>query len=398
MSSPPLPLSGVRVLDLATVLAGPVTATFLGDFGADVVKVEEPGRGDFTRGGSDGARSPMWAQEARNKRSITLNMREERGRELLRRLVPHFDVVVTNFRPPTLAEWGLEPADLLALNERAVIMCLTGYGLTGPYKDRGAFDRTASAFSGLTYVSGYPDRDPVRTGYAVIDYMGAYLAAFAVVTALYHRDVQGGKGQVIDLALYEAGFRASEDALVRYATEGTTRERLGNRNRHVVPASDFTTQDGRLLTVHAGTDPLFRKLMRVVGRPELSSDPRFATRDARSVHQEELYAILGDWVGSHTAEHASEMLNAAGVPASPIMSIRDIAEDPHYTARESFVTVEDEDHGALPMVAPLPHLSATPGRIRTLGPALGSSNDAVFKDLLGLSQETIDELRRARII
>lgn len=229
-----LPLEGIRVLDLSTVLAAPVTATFLGDFGAEVVKVEEPGRGDFTRGTPTGARSPYWAQEARNKKSVTLDLRTERGRSLVRDLVPHFDVVITNYRPPTLVKWGLDPDSLRALAPDAILVYVTGYGLTGPYRDRGSFDRIASAFAGLTHVTGDPDRPPVRSGYSTIDYMAAYLGAFSVVTALYHRDTAGGGGQVVDLALYEAGFRASEDALASYATTGQVRERLGNRNPKIV--------------------------------------------------------------------------------------------------------------------------------------------------------------------
>lgn len=393
-----LPLAGVRVLDLATVLAAPIAATFLGDFGAEVVKVEEPGRGDFTRGTEDGSRSPNWAQEARNKKSVTADLRTPRGQQLVRELVPHFDVVVTNFRPPTLESWGLDPASLQRLNPRAVLAYITGYGLTGPYRDRGAFDRIASAFAGLTYTSGYPEQPPVRSGYALIDYMSGYLAAFAVVTALYHRDVQGGQGQIIDLALYEAGFRASEDALTSYATTGVVRERLGNRNPRVVPASEFTTADGRLLSIHAGTDSLFGKLATLMGRADLVSDPRYANRTARVENQAELYALIAQWTQQHTAEEASTLLNEADIPASPLMSIADIAVDPHYTKRGTVVTVHDEEYGALPMVAPLPHLSATPGQIRSLGPVLGSSNEEIFGGLLGLSEQDLHQLHDDGVI
>ncbi|MFJ6513037.1 CaiB/BaiF CoA transferase family protein [Streptomyces sp. NPDC091406] len=393
-----LPLAGIRVLDLSTVLAAPVTATFLGDFGAEVVKVEEPGRGDFTRGTADGARSAYWAQEARNKKSVTLDLRTAAGRRIVRDLVPHFDVVVTNYRPPTLRSWGLDPDTLQRIAPRAVLVYVTGYGLTGPYSDRGSFDRIASAFAGLTYVTGDEDRAPVRSGYSTIDYMAAYLGAFSVVTALYHRDTAGGGGQVIDLALYEAGFRASEDALAAYATTGQVRERLGNRNPKIVPASDFTTRDGRRVSIHAGTDALFRRLATVMGRPRLAACEQYATRSARAHHADTLYKVITDWAAAHDADNLVELLSDAGIPASPLMSIADIATDPHYRERGTLVTVDDPDFGALPMPAPMPRLSKTPGSIRSTGPALGAHNTEVYQGVLGLSRDEISALRTAGVI
>ncbi|WP_405851127.1 CoA transferase [Streptomyces sp. NBC_01369] len=393
-----LPLEGIRVLDLSTVLAAPVTATFLGDFGAEVVKVEEPGRGDFTRGTPTGARSPYWAQEARNKKSVTLDLRTERGRSLVRDLVPHFDVVITNYRPPTLVKWGLDPDSLRALAPDAILVYVTGYGLTGPYRDRGSFDRIASAFAGLTHVTGDPDRPPVRSGYSTIDYMAAYLGAFSVVTALYHRDTAGGGGQVVDLALYEAGFRASEDALASYATTGQVRERLGNRNPKIVPASDFTTSDGRRLSLHAGTDPLFRKLAALMGTPEIADAPEYATRAARAENADSLYAAIADWVAAYTAADLAKRLNEAGIPASPLMTIADIAADPHYRERGTLVTVQDPEFGELPMPAPVPRMSETPGSIRTTGPALGEHNAEVYQGLLGIDAEQLAALRGDGVI
>ncbi|HEY3687131.1 MAG TPA: CoA transferase [Streptosporangiaceae bacterium] len=396
------PLRGIRVLDVSTVLAAPVTATFLGDFGAEVVKVEEPGRGDFTRSGPGaagaGGRSLQWAQEGRNKKSVTIDLRTERGQALLRDLVPHFDVVVTNYRPPTLERWGIGPEALRTANPRAVLVYLTGYGLTGPYRDRGAFDRVASAFSGLTYVSGDPDRPPVRSGYAVIDFMAAYMAAFATVTALYERDHNGGTGQVIDLGLYEAGFRASENALLAYSATGQVRERLGNRNPGVVPASDFATADGRRVSIHAGTDPLFRRLAKVIGRPDLADDPRYADRPGRVANQDALYAIITAWAAAHDADAIVAELSAADIPAAPLMSVADIAGDPHYRERGTVREVHDPDHGDLLMAAPLPHLSGTPGEIRTLGPELGAHTDEILGGLLGLTPDDLATLRADQVI
>lgn len=385
-------LAGVRVLDAATILAGPVTATILADFGAEVVKVEEPRVGDFTR--VSGHRSPAWLQEGRNKRSIGIDLRTPAGQEVLHRLVPHFDVVITNFRPPTLERYRMLPEDLEPLNPQAVLLYLTGFGLTGPYRDRGAFDRIASAYSGQTYVTGEPDRPPVRSGYAVIDYMSAYLAAFAVMGALYHRDVRGGPGQVIDLALYEAALRASEDSVASHGLTGQVRERLGNRNPAIVPASDFDTADGRRVSLHAGTDTLFARLTSVMGVPELADDPRFVDRPARSAHQDELYPIIAAWVAGLPADQVVARLSDADVPATPVMSVADLADDPHVRQRGSLITFPDAELGDVAMVAPLPRMSATPGTVRWAGPALGAHTEEVLRDLLGLDDEGIADLRR----
>lgn len=396
----PSALAGVKVLDVSAVLAAPVTATMLGDFGADVVKVEEPRVGDFTRRGADrpGGRSLEWVQEARNKRSITLDLRRERGRQILHALIGHFDVLVTNYRPPTLQAWGLDPDAIQRRHSRLIALYVTGYGLTGPYRDRGAFDRVASAFAGLTYVSGYPDGPPVRTGYAVIDYMTAYLGAFSVVTALYHRDHHDGGGQVIDLALYEAGFRASEGALLRYACNGDIRERSGNHSPDVVPASDFETADGRRLAIHAGTESIFGRLIGAMGQPQLAEDPRFSTYEARVANQDDLYAIIAEWAATCQSDALIDALAAARIPAAPIMTIADIAADPHYVSRGTVMPWKDEEHGELLMVSPIPKMSATPGAVRSAGPSLGAHNAEVYGSILGLSQRQIAELQEQGVI
>ena len=397
-----LPLAGIRVLDLATVLAAPVAATMLGDFGAEVVKIEAPGTGDFTRGAAEnssaGRRSLQWVQEGRNKKSVTIDLRTAAGQQLVRDLVPHFDVVVTNFRRPTLEKWGLTPEQLHELHPTGVIASLTGYGLTGPNQDRGAFDRIASAYSGLTYVTGELGGPPMRSGFAMIDYSAAYLAAYAIVMCIYHRDVNGGSGQIIDLALYEAGFRASEDALLDYTVNGRIRSRNGNLNTAIVPASDFTTADGRWVSVHAGTDSLFHRLVATLEMQDLEFDPRFASMSDRVANQEELYSIIAKWMIGQRAEAAVDLLNQSGVPAAMIMSIADIAADPHYRVRGTIVDVKDEEYGVLSMVAPLPQLSETPGRIQSLGPALGEHTSEVLTETLGLSEQTLLALQQAGVI
>lgn len=392
-------LEDIRVLELSTVLAAPVAATFLGDFGAEIIKVEEPGRGDFTRTAArePGGRTPMWAQEGRNKRSITIDLHRPDGQDLVRRLAARSDVVVTNFRPTTLERWSLTPVELLGVNGQLVVLAVTGYGQTGPYRNRGSFDRVASAFSGHTYVSGEPGRPPMRAGFSVVDFMSAYLGAFAVMVALRHRD-QGGGGQIIDLALYEAAFRATESAYVDYAVTGRFRERTGNRNPLMVPATESETADGRRVAYHAGTPSLFARLAQAIGRPELTEDPRFADPRNRVLHQKDLYAMIDEWIATMTASDVIEQLSASDIPCSQVMSMSDIAEDPHYRERKAFEWHEDPEFGPLPLNAPVPKLSKTPGRIRGLGESLGASTEAVCRDLLGLSADEIAELRRTGVL
>lgn len=395
-----LPLQGIKVLDASTVLAAPVCATMLGDFGAEVIKVEQPNVGDFTRRDAEvmGARSLQWVQEARNKKSITIDLHQREGRELLGELVRRVDVFITNFRPPTLEKWDLMPDDVMALNERVVALYITGYGLTGPYHDRGAFDRIASAFAGLTYVSGEREGEPVRTGYALVDYMTAYLGAYSVMLALWDRETKSGKGQAIDLALYEAGFRASEDALQRFSANGAVRGRSGNTNPKVVPANDFVTKDGRRIAVHAGTDALFERLVRAIGMEELASDPAYCTHHGRVRNQEALYSRLAEWFSLHELAEVSALLVENDVPMAPVMNIADIAGDPHYRERGTIVECDDADHGRLLMTAPLPRLTRTPGSVRSLGPVLGADNEEIFGGLLGLSEADLGGLRERGVV
>lgn len=381
-----LPLANVKVLDVADLLAGPVAATFLADFGAEVVKAQLPQ--------AQSIRHVYGLHENRNKKSITLDLRTESGRRLLERLLPLFDVAVFSYRPPTLEGWGLDPPSLHGRRPRLVALYVSGYGQTGPYRTHGAFDRVASAFAGATHVSGEPDRPPVRAGYPLIDYMTAYLGAFAVMVALYHRDLHGGAGQVIDLALYEAAFRASATSLTDFSLLGTIPQRHGNLDPRAVPASNFLASDGRWITLHAGADPLFRRLAAVMQRPDLLDDERFATMDARLANQEALYAIIAQWAAAKSSDELVEILNAVEVPVSKLLDIAEIARDPHYLARGTIRQVVDEQYGELLMVAPLPALSETPGSIRSLGPAPGAHNAEVYGGWLGLSDDEIAEHAR----
>ncbi len=394
-----LPLEGIVVLDFATLLAGPVCATFLGDFGATVIKIEKPKEGDPTRRKliePDG-RGAGWLLEGRNKKPVTIDLHTEEGQKLAHKLAAKADVAVINFRPGQAEAWNLGAEDLHKTNPNLIVLQVSAYGQTGPYGRKGGFDRTISAFAGLTYVTGYPDRPPVRSGYATVDYMTAYLGAFGVMMALYNRDVNNSGGEVIDLSLAEAGFRASESALVDYSLTGRIRERTGNRNLGVVPADDFETKDGRTLVINAGVPTLWKRIVHAMGMPELLEDPRFIGFE-RIKNQEELYKIIAEWVKGLTAEEALNILDEAKVPADIIRNIEDLAHDPHMRAREAVVEIEDPEKGKVLVPGVFPKLTKHPGRIKYLGIKLGQCNQEIYRDFLGLSPEEIKTLEEKGVI
>jgi crotonobetainyl-CoA:carnitine CoA-transferase CaiB-like acyl-CoA transferase len=395
-----LPLEGIVVIDFATILAAPVAATFLGDFGALVIKVERPGVGDPNRGltlNEDG-RSPIWLNESRNKKTVTLNLKTPEGIRLAHKLAEKSDVVLLNFRPGKAEALGIGPEDLHRNNPNLIISLVSAYGQTGPYSPKGGFDRTASAFSGMTYVTGYPDQPPVRSGYAMVDYMSAYLNAFGIMMALYNRAVNNSGGEVIDVSLAEAAFRSSESALMEYSLTGKIRERSGNRNIGFVPAEDFETRDGKILVINAGTDPLFEKLALVMGKSELLQDPLFSTRPARNKNQEKLYEIVADWVKGITAAEGLKLLDDVGVPTDLVRNIAELAQDPHMLEREAVLPFQDPEKGKVLIPGVFPKLAKSPGRVEFLGARLGEHNHEIYGGFLGLSPEEIEELEANNVI
>ncbi len=397
---PPLPLEGLRVLDVSSILGAPVTATFLADFGAEVIKVELPEEGEPTRSrpGPLPGLSFIWLQESRNKRSITLDLHHSEGQMLLRRLASLSDALIENFRPGTLERWNLSPEALLAENPRLVIFRFSGFGQTGSNRAKGAFDRIASAYGGVQYVSGSPDAPPMRAGYALADYMGAYVGAFAMMLALYWRDASGGGGQVIDLALYEPVLRASEMSIPQHHHTGYVRERTGNYNPFVVPSSTFQTADRKWIVIGANTDRLWERLANAMERADLLDDPRFSDLDARCQNADDLYPVIEEWVKSKEAEALLDLLEDAQVPVGMVNSIADIFQDHHIQERGNIELVNDPRFGELAVPAVLPKFSETPGSIRHLGPDLGADNSHVYGDLLGLSDAEIEELKRKQVI
>ncbi|GIW43990.1 MAG: CoA transferase [Candidatus Binatia bacterium] len=394
-----LPLDGIRVLDLGTRIAAPFAATLLAEFGAEVIKVELPGSGDFLRhiGPFEGGYSLWWAVENRGKKSITLDLRKPQGREIFLRLVPKVDVIVENFQPGTLEGWGLDFATLRQFNPNIILARVSVYGQSGPYARRPGLDRIGIAFGGLLYLTGYPDRPPVRPGILVADYLTAVFNAFAILLALLHRQ-RGGSGQWIDLALYESVFRVLEYTVAAYDRLGAVREREGNRLRNSAPLDNWETKDRQFVCIVAAGDVLFRRLVGAMGRPELAEDPRFATLEARVAHADEIHAIVGDWVRQHTAAEIENILVAAEVPVSRVYSIADIFADPHYVARGNIVSVSDPVLGSIRMQGVYPRLSETPGRIASGAPRLGEHNEEIYGGWLGLSSREQERLRELGVI
>jgi crotonobetainyl-CoA:carnitine CoA-transferase CaiB-like acyl-CoA transferase len=400
------PLAGLRVLDLGTRIGAPFAATLLADLGAEVIKVELPGQGDFMRtiGPFVDGYSLFWAVEGRNRKSVTLDLRKTAGQELCRRLVAQSDVVVENFQPGTLEGWGLGYDALAAVNPAVILTRVSVYGQDGPYRDRPGLDRNGIALGGLLYLTGYPDRPPVRPGLIVSDYLTAVFNAFAIVSALYERDRraretgQPPRGQWVDLSLYESILRIMEHTLATYDRLGVVREREGNRLRNSAPLDNWETKDGKWVCIIAAGDGLFPRLARAMGREDLLAEPRFQTMATRAQHGDEINGIVADWVRARTSREIQDVLEAHEVPFGVAYSVADIFADPHVQARGDIETVTDPMIGPVRMQGVYPRFSRTPGAIRSGAPILGAHNDEVFGDLLGLDAEAREALRRDRVI
>ena len=396
-----LPLEGLRILDAGTRIGAPFAATLLADFGAEVWKIELPGQGDFMRtiGPFDNGYSLFWAVEGRNKKSITLDLRKPRGQDLFKRLVPLADAIVENFQPGTLEGWGLGYEVLEALNPKIILTRATVYGQDGPYRDRPGLDRNGIAHGGLLYLTGYPDRPPVRPGIIISDYVTGIFNALSILIALYERDAGGsGRGQSVDLALYESMFRLMEHTVASYDRLGVVREREGNRLKNSAPLDNWETRDGQFVSIIAAGDGLFPRLAKAMDRPDLLQDPRFKTLADRAQHADEINAVVAAWCRSRTAEEIERILVDAQVPVCRAFSIRDIFADPHYAARGDIALVDDPTIGPVKMQGVYPRLSRTPGAIRRGAPRLGEHNREIYQGVLGLADEEIESLARDGVI
>jgi crotonobetainyl-CoA:carnitine CoA-transferase CaiB-like acyl-CoA transferase len=396
-------LDGVTVLDLATFLAAPVCATLLGELGAEVIKVEQPGVGDdlrrLGRPAAPGAPSYWWLVEARNKKSITCNLRDPEGQALVARLVARTHVVTENFRPGTLERWSLGWDTLAGVNPALVLVRISGFGQTGPYRDRPGFGRIAAAFGGLAYLSGYPDRAPVPPGTPTVpDYLAGVFGAVGALAALRHAE-RTGQGQVVDVGLHEPVLRVLDDAIAVYGGTGQVRERMGSGTESAVPHNHYRTRDGRWLAIACTNDRMFARLLDAMGRAELVRDPRMAATAARLAHRDEVDRLVGDWVGARDLGVALAALEAAEVPAAPVMSVRDLFDDPHVRARDNVLRVAAGALGAVAMPGVVPRLSATPGRVQAPGPAApGAHNEEIYRGRLGLTRAELDRLREHGVV
>ena len=393
-------LSGLRILDIGTMVAGPVACTLFSDFGAEVIKVEVPGRGDTVRdiGPFIDGKCLYWSVEARGKKSVTLDLRQPEGKELLLQLIEQADAVVENFRPGTLEKWGLGYDVMKGRNPDLVLLRISGFGQTGPYSERAGYDRIALAFGGLMGITGYADRPPVRIGTSIADYQTAILGAFALMMAIYHRDLRGGGGQEIDLAMYESVIRFTEVLVPAYDRMGTIRERRGNKHFAAAPGEHFRTSDGRYLILTISADAGFQRLCKVMGREDWAVDPRLATHEKRWEHVDELNAELSNWIERQPVEQLCALLDEGKLAYSFIYNIEDIMKDPHYQARGTIVSVPDAKIGPVRMAGVIPKFSGTPEKPIECAPNLGQHNEEIYGGLLGLSAERIQTLTAQGIL
>jgi crotonobetainyl-CoA:carnitine CoA-transferase CaiB-like acyl-CoA transferase len=397
------PLAGLKVLELSSFISASFAGTLLGDFGADVVKVELPGKGDLQRGlgtftPGDDERNLWWMALSRNKRSIAMDLRQEASRPVVEKLYRWADVVTENFRPGTLERWEIGWDLLHRVNPAAIMLRVTGFGQTGPYRERASFERVGQAFSGFMYVTGDPDRPPQKAGLPICDYTSGVWGALGVVLALVDRLRSGADGQVIDNALYEAILPAMKDDPAVFALTGKVAERVGNRSDNVAPGEAYRTRDGHWLFIAPTGDSTFQRAMRAIGRPEWAEDPRFATTNDRLANRQPLDSAMESWVSDHDRDEVMSVMEKATVPCSRVQSIADLLNDPHVRSREDFVTIQDATIGDVTVPNVFPRLSASPGTIRRNAPRIGEHTTEFLAGEIGIEAGELEDLRRAGAI
>jgi formyl-CoA transferase len=392
------PLHGVRVLELGSLIAGPFCAKTLADFGAEVVKIEPPGEGDAVRRWRRmrNGTSLWWQVQSRNKRSVTVDLRQSAGQEIVRRLAARADVVIENFRPGALEKWNLGWDALSKANPKLVMVRISGYGQTGPYRERPGFAAIAEAFGGLRYVTGYPDRPPVRPNLSIGDTLASLHGAIGALLALYHVK-NGGPGQVIDVALYESVFNVMESLLPEYDALGAVRERSGSALPGIAPSNLYPCRDGGYVLIAGNADSLYQRLMTAIGRPDLRDDPSLARNDGRAAQMQRIDEAIAAWTAERSQAEVLEAMERAEVPAGRIYSIADIAADPHYAARGMIVDTIAGDGEPLRQPGIVPKLSETPGTIRDAAPELGEHTAQVLREI-GYGEAQIEALRAQGVV
>ena len=391
-------LQGVRVIEMGQLIAGPFCGKTLGDFGAEVIKIEAPESGDPLRNWrliKEGT-SVWWQVQSRNKRSVALDLRQKEGQDIARQLIAEADVLIENFRPGTLEGWGMSPEELHRINPGLVMLRISGYGQTGPYRDLPGFGASGEAMGGLRHLTGEPGRVPVRVGVSIGDTLAALHGAIGVLTALYHRKVNGGQGQVIDVALHEAVFNVMESLIPEYSAFGAVREAAGSALPGIAPSNAYPCTDGWVLVAGNG-DSIFKRLMQSIGRADLADDPGLAVNAGRAARVAELDAAIEAWTQVRPMTEVLSTLGAARVPAGKVYTAKDIDEDPHYRARDMILQQTTRDGHVIDVPGVVPKLMGTPGTVRTSAPHLGDDTDAVLGEI-GFSNEDIAALRGRKVV
>jgi succinyl-CoA--D-citramalate CoA-transferase len=392
-------LADVRVLELGSMLAGPFVGTLLADFGATVIKAEKPGKPDALREWPPhkGETPLWWKSMARGKQLVTLDISKPDGRAIALELIAQSDIVIENFKPGTLEGWGIDPVKLAESRPQTIWVRVSGFGQTGPYRSRGGYATIAEGFSGLASFTGFADRGPMVSAFPLGDYLAGVFGAFGAMVAL-HESRRSGRGQVVDVSLYEPFLRIIESVVVRYDQTGRLKPRLGNQMEEDVPRNVYATADGGFITISCGSERIFENLLQAMGRLDLKGDPRFTGMTARVQNRGAIDDIVAAWMRSQKTDDALAMLNACEVVTGRVNDISDVLGDPHVAAREAIATLLDSALGPVRMPAPVPHLSATPGRIRWSGGEMGAHNKDVFEGLLGMTSERIEALKRQGVI
>ena len=393
------PLQGIKVIEIGTLIAGPYAAGILAQFGAEVIKIESPGAGDPLRKWRklhEGT-SLWWYSQSRNKKSVTVNLKAKAGQELVRELVKDADIVIENFRPGALENWGLGWDSLSKINPSLIMVRISGYGQSGPYRDRPGFAAIAESMGGLRYLAGYPDRPPVRVGVSIGDSLASLYGVIGALLAMYHLKANGGKGQYIDVALYEAVFGVMESLIPEFSYFGHLRERTGASLPGISPSNTYLCKDGRYVIIAGNGDGIFKRLMHAMGRADLAEDPKLARNDGRVQHNDMLDAAITQWTSQHDLDHVLRVLDEADVPSGRIYTAADIHKDPHYHARGMIESAKLPNGEPFDLPGIVPKLSATPGATKWIGPKLGEHTDEVLA-AIGIGAERIAELRAQNVI